>query len=83
MGQTSTQTAASTSQKESIDPNDAQAYYDRAFEYHQKQEYDRALADYNQVIELDSDRSNEKAYVNRGLIYYNLGKDEDAIADYN
>ena len=62
-------------------PQSADDYYNRAFENHQKQEYDLALADYNQVIELDP--SNEKAFINRGLIYQSQGKDEDAIADYN
>ena len=79
--QTQTQTAFNNSQNESIDRKDAQAYYDRAFEYHQQQEYDLALADYSQVIELDPDL--EKAYVNRGLIYQTQGKDEEAISDYN
>ena len=74
---------AKEQRSEAVDrnPQSADEYYDRAFEYHQKQEYDLALADYNQVIELDP--SNEKALINRGLIYQSQGKDEDAIADYN
>ena len=62
-------------------PQSAVEYYDRAFNYHQQQEYDLALADYDQAIELEP--SNEKALINRGLIYHSQGEDESAIADYN
>jgi len=60
--------------------NDAASYYNRGFEYYKKQEYDKAIADYSQAIQLDP---NATRYANRGAAYNNKGDYDKAIADFN
>ena len=50
-----------------IDPNDANAYYNRGNAYYDKREYDRAISDFNQVLKIDP--NDAKAYYNRGAAY--------------
>jgi tetratricopeptide (TPR) repeat protein len=61
--------------------NLAIVYFKRGGEYYNNGEYDKALADYNRAIELDS---NEPAtWYNRGMIYQLIKKDYDkAITNY-
>jgi lipoprotein NlpI len=61
--------------------NQAINYFNRGFEYDNKGDYDRAIADYNQAINLDPKYA--KAYNNRGNAYYHKGDYDRAIADYN
>jgi tetratricopeptide (TPR) repeat protein len=59
----------------------ALAYVSRGDAYDDKKDYDHAIADYNQAIQLDP--KDADAHVSRGLVY-NDKKDYDrAIADYN
>ena len=44
-------------------------------------EYEQALADYTQALELDPEYA--MAYNNRGLTYGKIGKYEQALADFN
>ncbi len=56
-------------------------YYSRGVEYSKKGDNDRAIADYDQAIVLDSKYA--AAFNNRGLAYANKGDHGRAIADYN
>ena len=56
-------------------------YYNRGIEYDEKRDYDRAIADYNEVIRLDPIYA--KAYCDRGNAWRNKGDLDRAIADYN
>ena len=58
----------------------ATAFDNRGVAYRRKGEYDRALQDYEQAIQLNPDNAN--AYNNRGIIYRIKGDYERAIADY-
>jgi tetratricopeptide (TPR) repeat protein len=48
--------------------------------YKKKGYYDKAIEDYNKIIELKPDFAD--AYVSRGNTYYNKSKYDLAIADY-
>ena len=63
-------------------PQDAEAYYNRAFFYDKNGNYNLAISDYSEAIRLDPKYA--EAYHGRGKVYY-YGKDEEdrAIADYN
>ncbi|HEX8597949.1 MAG TPA: tetratricopeptide repeat protein [Chloroflexia bacterium] len=64
-----------------IDPDYADAYFERGNAYLDKGEYDPALADYNRVLQIDTEYAN--AYYNRGWVF-GLRKDwESAIAEYS
>jgi tetratricopeptide (TPR) repeat protein len=60
--------------------NLALAYARRGDAYHHKREYDRAIADYTRVIEIEL--RDAVAYNNRGLAYRAKGDSDRAIADY-
>ena len=60
-------------------PNDAKGYLDRAVEYYNKGDYDRAIADYTQAIRLDPNDAN--AYSYRAIAYNYKGDYDRAIAD--
>lgn len=49
--------------------------------YSKKEDYDKAIADYTEIIRLDPESA--KAYINRGLAYYLNNEYDKAIADYN
>ncbi len=63
------------------DPNDAEAYYNRANQFQDFDETDRAIADYGKVIALDP--NNADAYYNRATLYDHQGDRQRAIADYD
>jgi tetratricopeptide (TPR) repeat protein len=60
--------------------NNASAFSDRGVIYHEKGDYDRAIADYTEAIRLDPKYSN--AFYNRGYAYEKKGDYDRAIADY-
>ena len=59
----------------------ATAFDNRGVAYRLKGEYDRALQDYQQALQLNP--SNANAYNNRGIIYRIKGEYGRAIADYD
>ena len=48
-------------------PNDTESYYNRGIASYEKREYDKAIADFSEVIERDP--SHADAYYNRGNAY--------------
>ncbi len=52
----------------------------RGLSYAVSANYDRAIADFNEAIELDPKYG--KAYYNRALVYEDLGRASDAIQDF-
>lgn len=63
-----------------INPNDADAYYNRGCAYQASEEYNQAIVDYNQAISINSNHTN--AIYNRALIYESIGDHEHALSDY-
>lgn len=61
------------------DPNDAVSYVNRAFEYVQKGEHARSIADYSKAIELDAGRLD--AYQGRAWAYLKTGKAAQGLVD--
>lgn len=57
------------------------AHVNRGAAYHQKRDFERALADYNQAIKLGP--TDDAGYSGRGSVYANLNDFERAIADYS
>ncbi|MFC1839335.1 tetratricopeptide repeat protein [Thermodesulfobacteriota bacterium] len=64
-----------------LNPDNAEAYKERASIYYLWGKYEELIPDLNKAIELNPD--NAEAYKERARIYYNWGKYEEAIADYN
>ena len=64
-----------------LDPNLAQAYFNRGDTYYRLHRYKVALVDLNRVIELDPNFA--QAYFNRGNTYARLQQYEAALADYS
>ncbi|GHV02362.1 hypothetical protein FACS189485_02580 [Spirochaetia bacterium] len=63
-----------------LNPNDVQAYGARGWIYEgYLKDYQKALADFNQVIAIDPDG---RTYYNRGEIYFKLNQAEAAIDDF-
>ncbi|NJR65726.1 MAG: tetratricopeptide repeat protein [Leptolyngbyaceae cyanobacterium CRU_2_3] len=62
-----------------IDPNNADAYYNRGKARTEQRDAAGAIADYTESIRLDPTLAG--AYGNRGLLYAETGKPADAIAD--
>lgn len=62
-------------------PDQAHAYNSRGNIYYDERDYERAMADFTQAIEIDPQFA--IAYNNRGNIHAGLGEDERAIADYD
>lgn len=60
---------------------DSRTYYHRGNECYEKEDYDRAIENYNMAIVLNPNFS--EAYFNRGLSYYNKKNYDKAISDYN
>jgi len=61
--------------------NAAIAYYDRGNAYDDKDQLDRAIADYSEAIRIKPDYAN--AYRNRGQAYGRTAHYDDAIADFD
>jgi tetratricopeptide (TPR) repeat protein len=60
------------------------AYNARGFSYHQKEQYDRAIADYTAAISLSKKASaTGVVYSNRGNSWYEKGKYDRSIADHD
>jgi tetratricopeptide (TPR) repeat protein len=62
------------------DPNNAEAYSNRAKVYYEKGDNNRAIADYSQAITLAPNLA--YTYTNRGNAYAKKGDYKRAIADY-
>ncbi|WP_367226971.1 tetratricopeptide repeat protein, partial [Mesorhizobium sp.] len=63
-----------------LDPKDAKFYIGRGEIWHRKGNYDRALDDYNHVIDLDPASED---YGNRAMVLWAKGDYARAIADYD
>ena len=50
-----------------LNPKEASAYFDRGIAYYEKQYYDRAVADFDQVTKIEP--KNAQAYYNRGIAF--------------
>jgi tetratricopeptide (TPR) repeat protein len=64
-----------------LNPNIAQAYYNRGTAYGKLKEHEEAIEDYNKALELNPEYA--AAYNNRGTAYGELKQYEEAIEDYN
>ncbi|OGQ03774.1 MAG: hypothetical protein A2026_19090 [Deltaproteobacteria bacterium RBG_19FT_COMBO_46_12] len=71
---------ASTQQKQD-ESRDAKFYNNRGIAFGEKGQYDQAISDFNQAIEMNP-RYN-KAYNNRGIVYRLKGQYNQAISDFN
>ena len=56
--------------------DDASAYFNRAYEYHELGQYQFAIEDLDEAIRLDSGYA--VAYHNRGVAYQSLGMSKEA-----
>jgi Flp pilus assembly protein TadD len=72
---------AAIPQKAAASTNPSEAYLYRGNIYYYKNNYERAIADYDQSIQLKPDYA--EAYYNRGVAYGDKGDYERAIADYD
>ena len=63
-----------------MDPKNAGAYYSRGSVCLVKGEYNQAIGDLSNSIELNP--SNGKAYNNRGVAYSNKGEHDKAVRDF-
>ena len=61
--------------------NQAQQYFDEAYKYSIEGEYQKAIANYDEVIRLDFQLP--KTYRNRGLAYFYLDQHDRAINDFD
>jgi len=61
--------------------NHSAAYFKRGNAWVAQHDYDRAIADYDQVINLDP--SFADAYYNRGIVLFHKGADDRALADFD
>ena len=62
-------------------PNNAGSYVERAGLYYEREEYDRALADYEQALRLAPD--NADAYLGRGCVRLQRDENDLALADFS
>ena len=60
-------------------PTDAVSYVNRAFEYLQRGDYERTIADYSKAIELDPKRPD--AHQGRAWAYFKIGKAAQGLTD--
>ena len=74
-------TAADYDKLVELDPNNADAYYERGDFYYETDEYNKAIADYSKAIQLNPNYAD--AYYNRGCAYGETSEYDKAIADYN
>ena len=64
-----------------LEPDNAEAYYQRGLAYGHLENWEQALADFDTAIELAAD--DPRAYSKRALVYLPLGDSAQAIADCN
>jgi tetratricopeptide (TPR) repeat protein len=62
-----------------LDPGSSTAYFHRGNAWYDKDEYDRAIADYSDSLRLDQDAA---TYTNRGLCYSRKKEPDRAIRDF-
>ena len=60
---------------------DAESYYERGNKHREREEFEQAIAEYNQAIQLNPKYA--YAYHGRGTVYEDQGKYDLAIAEYN
>ncbi|GHV76698.1 hypothetical protein AGMMS49942_15190 [Spirochaetia bacterium] len=72
--------AFAQSEDTGLDLDDAEAYVRRGDEYYKSADYDRAIADYTEAINLDQNYTG--AYHNRGVAYEKKSDIDNSIADY-
>ena len=63
------------------DDKDALAYFNRARNYDDQKDYERAIADYSEAIRFDPKFAS--AFFYRGMAYADVGNRDRAIADYS
>lgn len=63
-----------------LNPNDAQAYCNRANTYNSQGRYTLAISDCTKAIELNPKHA--QAYCSRGIAHHNMGNHTQAVADY-
>lgn len=64
-----------------LQPNDAEAYYNRGIAYDNLGRHQQAIKDYSQTVRLKPDYA--EAFHNRGTLYNTTGQYQLAIADFN
>jgi len=77
----SPQLSTSSTSSLSATPTSAQDFFNRGRDKYDKSDYEGAIKDYDQVIQLDPNYVN--VHYNRGLAKYALRDNQGAIADYN
>ena len=65
----------------SIDPKNAEGYFNRGLVYDNQGKYDKALPDYNKFIELNPNHMS--GYINRGILYVKKSLYDKAIDDFD
>jgi tetratricopeptide (TPR) repeat protein len=70
-----------TAKENQSNPNDANSYFSQGVALANRGNYQAALTNYNQAIQLNPNYG--LAYFSRGNVYYYLGDKQRAIADYN
>ena len=63
-----------------LQTDSAMAYFNRGLVYANKEDFDRAISDWDKAIQLDPNFS--AVYYNRGIAYANRGETQNAIADF-
>ena len=63
-----------------MDPNDAEAYYNRGCSYVKQGDYDKAIADFTAAIQINPKAGN--AFYARGYSYSQKGDKANANADF-
>jgi len=64
-----------------LNPNYANAYYNRGVAYGNKRDYDEAISDFSEYIKLSPNEGD--GYYWRGISYRRLGKNVEAQADFD
>lgn len=62
-----------------LDSKNEAAYFGRGWSYSKTGEYDKAVLNYSEVLNL---HENAEAYYNRGLAYFQLGAYQEALYDF-
>ncbi len=67
-----------------LSPDHTELYHWRGCAYAESEQFEKAIADFTQVIERDAEKSEYRGieYSNRGIAETNLGRFEQAITDY-